>query len=77
VGVPAFLGLGTPQHAGDRERRNVGRHRAYRRRITHDPHRRQRDHVAESPPIVIAEQFGTLARLFPGRIDLVETAARF
>jgi len=32
--------------------------------------RRRRHHAAQHAPYVIAEHFGTLARLFPGRIDL-------
>jgi alkanesulfonate monooxygenase SsuD/methylene tetrahydromethanopterin reductase-like flavin-dependent oxidoreductase (luciferase family) len=33
----------------------------------HDPRRDGRYHAAESRPLVIAEQFGTLEALFPGR----------
>ena len=36
----------------------------------HDPRRRGRHHAAEPRAAVIAEQFGTLASLYPGRIDL-------
>ena len=41
-----------------------------RRRHLDDPDRRRRDHAAQSRAAEIAEQFGTLESLFPGRIDL-------
>ena len=40
------------------------------RPIPGDPPRRRRHHAAEPRPLVIAEQFGTLEALHPGRIDL-------
>ena len=34
------------------------------------PHRRRRHHAAQPCPLMIAEQFGTLAALYPGRVEL-------
>ena len=41
-----------------------------RRRHRADPRRLGRGDAAQPPPLVIAEQFGTLDALHPGRIDL-------
>ena len=46
------------------------RDRPRRRRHHDDPRRRRRHHAAQPRALVIAEQFGTLEPLFPGRIDL-------
>ena len=71
LGLPALLGRRASQHAGHRQRRDLDRHRPYRRR--HEDASASAQAASCCPtmrPIVIAEQFGTLARLFPGRIDL-------
>ena len=71
LGLHALLAGRAPQHPGHRQRRDGGRDRARRRRHL--------DESASVPaaimlpnhaPLVIAEQFGTLASLYPGRIDL-------
>ena len=57
--------------AGHRQRCDVDRHRPRRRRNAYDPRRFGRNHAAQiTRPLVIAEQFGTLESLYPGRIDL-------
>ena len=47
LGLPPLLGRRASQHAGHRQRRDVGRHRPYRRGHEDHPGRRRRDHAAE------------------------------
>ena len=71
LGYTALLACRAPQHARDRERRDGRRDRA--RRAGHDATIRVGAGGVMLPnhaPLVIAEQFGTLAALHPGRIDL-------
>ena len=71
MGLSALLAGGASQHAGHRERGDVGRHR-----LT-SPAGTSTIRVGAGgvmlpnhAPLVIAEQFGTLESLYPGRIDL-------
>ena len=70
MGLSPHLGGGASQHGGHRQRRDIGRDRAYRRRDMAYPRRAGGIMLPNHAPYVIAEQFGTLACLFPGRIDL-------
>ncbi len=70
MGLPAHLGGGASQHAGHRQRGDPVV-------IAHIAAGTKTIRVGAGgimlpnhAPYVIAEQFGTLARLFPGRIDL-------
>jgi hypothetical protein len=54
-------------HAGHRQRGDLDRHRPRGERDVDDPRRRGRHHAAEPSPLAIAEQFGTLESLYPGR----------
>ena len=71
LGLPALLARRASQHAGHRQRRDRGGDRLRRRRA------RATIRVGAGgimlpnhAPLVIAEQFGTLESLYPGRIDL-------
>ena len=71
AGLPPLLAGRTPQHAGHRQRGDGGADRPRRRR--HRPRIRVGAGGIMLPnhaPLQVAEQFGTLASLYPGRIDL-------
>ena len=59
-----------------RERCDVGGDRVYRRRHEHDPRRAGGVMLPNHSPLVIAEQFGTLESLYPGRIVSASAAHR-
>ena len=70
-GLPAVLARRAPQHAGHRERGHGRRGRAHRGgHIDHQGRLRAAMMLPNHAPLTIAEQFGTLESLFPGRIDL-------
>jgi luciferase family oxidoreductase group 1 len=63
-------GWSTPQHARHRQRRHRAGDLARGRAHQHDTRGFGRHHAPNHSPLVIAEQFGTLESLYPGRIDL-------
>ena len=69
-GYRRVLGRRAPQHGGHRQRRDVGRARPSRRGTETIRVGAGGIMLPNHAPYVIAEQFGTLARLFPGRVDL-------
>jgi len=71
LGLQTVLAGRTSQHARHRQRSHVCRHRPRRWRHQDHPCRRPADIMLPNhSPLVIAEQFGTLASLYPDRIDL-------
>ena len=69
-GIPSLLARRASQHAGHRQRRHLDRHRPRRRRHATIRVGAGGIMLPNHSPLVIAEQFGTLASLYPGRIDL-------
>ncbi len=69
--LPALLGRRAPQHAGHRQLVAAGADRPPRRRHHDDPARAPAGVMLPNhSPLVVAEQFGMLEALHPGRIDL-------
>ena len=77
MGLSAHLGGGASQHGGHRQHAAVGRLLAHLAAGTTTIRVGAGGIMLPNhAPYVIAEQFGTLARLFPGRIDLGLGGAR-
>ena len=70
LGLQAVLACRAPQHAGHRQRGDGGRDRPCRGGTSTIRVGAGGIMLPNHAPLVIAEQFGTLAALYPGRIDL-------
>ena len=70
MGLSPHLGGGASQYGWHCQRRHVDRNRPYRCGTKTIRVGAGGIMLPNHAPYVIAEQFGTLARLFPGRIDL-------